>query len=229
MDRTLNRKLFLKYQEKNLAFRNVCEVGVYFPETSNVLDFIEKGIRTVLVEPDPDSIGRIREAFRDKKNVTLFPVAIYDYHGAVELVRRNASTFVGELPFSPATINDHYTLSNSDTFTVECVVFSEIDTNDFDLLSIDVEGCEWYVLKHMRSRPVVISLETHGKLYTNPFMKEISQWMKENNYKVWYKTMSDSVYCRNDSIEQNVWEKVQLLGMELRIRFRRLKRFLGGS
>jgi hypothetical protein len=41
------------------------------------------------------------------------------------------------------------------------------------LLSVDTEGCEWYALKNLKSRPKVISLETHGKYYTNAYIKEI--------------------------------------------------------
>jgi len=38
------------------------------------------------------------------------------------------------------------------------------------------------VLKHLVSRPKVISIETHGKYYLNPFLTEITQWMEREGY-----------------------------------------------
>ncbi|HET9135715.1 MAG TPA: hypothetical protein VFO76_03690, partial [Candidatus Kapabacteria bacterium] len=58
------------------------------------------------------------------------------------------------------------------------------------------EGCEWYVIETMNSRPDIISLETHGKQYKNPFTKEISDWMNHNKYKIWYRDKSDTVYIK---------------------------------
>jgi hypothetical protein len=74
--------------------------------------------------------------------------------------------------------------------------FDAIDDGSIDLLSIDVEGSEWYVLNTMRSRPTVISLETHGKTYRNPFLPQIRWWMSRNGYRLWYMERSDSVYVR---------------------------------
>ena len=98
MGKTLHRKV----ASKNISVGHVCEVGVFLPEMSNIIDFIVTDrVKTTLVEPDPRSIAAIREYFRDYKNVTLLPCAVYDHDGELELVQRNASTFVADTAVQP--------------------------------------------------------------------------------------------------------------------------------
>ncbi len=101
-------------------------------------------------------------------NNIIIPVVVFDKAGTVELVQREASTFLKYLKSSPAIINDECIIENQDTFKVKAVTFDEIDDGTIDLLSIDIEGGEWFVIKHMKSKPKVISIETHGAMYTNP-------------------------------------------------------------
>lgn len=220
------KNLFQQCKRKNLSFSLVCEVGVYFPETSNILEFIKQGVQSMLVEPDKESLSRIASYFGNNKNIDVYPFAIYDYNGKLELVQRNASTFAKDLPESPALINDNYTLDNKDTFEVECKVFDTIDPGNIELLSVDTEGCEWYILKNLISRPKIISLETHGKFYTNPFLNDIKAWLKVNGYSIWYKTRSDSVYYKSDTFKTGLSEKVELFLTDLFILFRKLKKYI---
>lgn len=169
MKKLLNDKsLFERIAETNFKPAHVAEVGVYKPQTSNIYHFIKAGIKTTLVEPDPKSILQIKEHFSGHNNVTLHEVAIFDRTGEIELVQREASTFVSELKASPAILNDNYQVNETDKFVVQAMPFDKIDDGTIDLLSVDVEGAEWYVLKTMQSRPIVISLETHGAAYINP-------------------------------------------------------------
>lgn len=208
--RPLNDTLYQKCKKKGLNFNHVAEVGVWSPETSNILGFIHDGIRATLVEPLPDKIESIKKYFINYQDVTLFPYAVYDREGELDLFNKGASTFVGELKSSPALVNDKYIPKPDDKVTVQAKLFSSIDDATIDLLSVDTEGCEWYVLKFMLSRPIVISLETHGKKYINPFIKEIEQWMKDNDYDVWYNEKSDTIYVKRDTIQLTIWEKTKL-------------------
>jgi FkbM family methyltransferase len=224
MGKTLHRKM----AEKNIAVGHVCEVGVFLPEMSNIIDFIVTDhVKTTLVEPDPRSIAAIREYFRDYENVTLLPYAVYDHDGELELVQRNASTFVAELPYSPALVNDNYVIRKEDTFSVSCKRFDRIDDGSIDLLSVDTEGSEWYVIKYLKSRPAVISVETHGKSYLNPFLKEITAWMTDNGYARWYMDGSDTVYYREGALRVTPVEKIGLFTKGLRVSFRRARKRAG--
>ena len=211
MIKLLNRvSLFKRVSETGFKPLHVAEVGVFKPETSNIYEFIKTGIRTTLVEPDPRSIKQIKEHFAALCNVTLHEVAIFDREGEIELVQREASTFVSELTASPAIQNDGYQVAEKDKFVVRALPFDKIDDGSIDLLSIDVEGAEWFVIKTMRSRPAVISLETHGAAYVNPYMNEISSWMRDNGYRSWYLTGSDTVFVRPAVIRASAGDRLML-------------------
>jgi FkbM family methyltransferase len=219
------KKIYKKCLSKNIKINHACEVGVFLPEMSNIFDFITKSkTKTSLVEPDPKSIDAIKKLFGNYDNVTLYPFAIYDHNGTLELVQREASTFAANLSASPALVNDNYQIREEDKFTVECKRFDEIDNGTIDLLSIDTEGCEWFVLKYLKSSPLVISLETHGKKYINPYFTEITKWITDNNYARWFMDKSDTVYYKKDAFKINTAEQLQLQLMNFFVKFRRLKK-----
>jgi hypothetical protein len=116
--------------------------------------------------------------------------------------RAGSSTFSSNLPSSPALENDRFSPSAISTFVVAAKPFSSIDDGSIDILSIDIEGGEWFVLKHIKSTPLVISIETHGKCYRNPFLHEIRGWMKRHGYVVWYFTNSDTVFIKKEIARQ---------------------------
>jgi len=216
-------RLYEKLQARQLRFAHVCEVGVYLPETSNVLDFVRAGVRATLVEADPDTVEKIRAEFTGL-NVRVCPVAVWDTTGTLQLSKAASSTFATALPSSPALENDRYAISQETTFEVPCVRFSELDDGTIDLLSIDIEGAEWYVLKHLVSRPGVLSIETHGKYYTNPFLSDITAWLREHDYEFWYKDSSDSVYIRRGLFAVGWLDKLETKRAELLISWKKAKR-----
>jgi FkbM family methyltransferase len=224
----MEKKIHRKTVAKKIEIKQVCEVGVFLPEMSNILDFIVADLLpTMLVEPDPKCIEAIRNYFGGYENVTVQPVAVYDHHGFLELVQRNASTFVSDLPYSPAQVNDDYQICKEDVFKVPCIRFDEIDNGAIDLLSIDTEGSEWYVLKYLKSRPAVISVETHGKSYVNPFFSEIRVWMETNGYDRWYMDNTDTVYYKKGVFEPSGGEKLQLWVKSLSVGLRRARKKMG--
>ncbi|HQT91915.1 MAG TPA: FkbM family methyltransferase [Candidatus Kryptobacter bacterium] len=220
------KRIYRKCLSRQIETKHACEVGVYLPQTSNIIDFIHDGVRSTLVEPDPRSLRAIQEYFGETKNITVFSVAVFDHDGTVELVQRNASTFVSSLPSSPAVVNDRYEVAEGDKFSVECRTFDKIDDGTIDLLSVDIEGSEWYVIKHMRSRPKVVSLETHGKKYVNPFIDEINRWMAGNGYSIWYKDNTDTVFARGDTVMISFLERGGLVIRNAVINFNKYKRTL---
>ena len=217
------KKLHQKIKSRGIRIDHACEVGVYLPQTSNIIDFIKEGVRASLVEADPDTVTILREYFKDY-SVTIFPVAVWSTSGTIRLSRAAASTFVSELESSPAIVNDKYKVNIDNSFEVKCVVFSEIDEGNIDLLSIDIEGGEWHVIRNLRSRPKVISVETHGKYYTNPFLKEIRRWMSEQDYMVWYKDASDTVFVRRGVTQPSLLDKIETLLFEGKVVWKKFKR-----
>ncbi len=215
-------ELYRRCKSKGYKPTSVVEVGVYIPETSNVINYIEDGVKTLLVEADPRTVEKIRSRFGNLKNVTCQPVAVFDHNGSVKLVQRASSTFISSLK-SPAVVNDSYAIREEDEFEVQAVTFDTLDDGKIDLLSIDIEGAEWFVLKHMKSRPAVISIETHGKYYINPYLKEINHWVNSNSYKIWYRDKSDSVYILKGTIQINAIDRLLLIVKNLQLKLRRIK------
>jgi len=221
-----NNLLYRKLDKKGFRPFHVAEVGVWHPHTSNIYQYIKGGVKATLVEPDPDSISLIKSKFSSKNNVTLYEVAIFDFNGEVELSKSESSTFVSSLLSSPAVINDDYDIQQGEKFTAKAILFSEIDDGTIDLISIDTEGSEWFVIKNMRSRPTVISLETHGGMYANPYLKELLEWLRKNNYVLWYKDKSDSVWVLRDTVPVTVIDKIILFKSNLLIAFKSKKKRL---
>ncbi len=216
-------RLYRKCKEKDFTPQHVTEVGVYLPESSNIIDFARQGIRTTLVEAHPTYIAQIEAYFQNNPHVSLHPVAIADTPGQLNIVARGASTFVEHIAHSPSVVNDAYQLDQDDVITVPAERFDRIDDGSIDLLSIDIEGSEWYVIKHLKSRPVVISVETHGKLYINPFLAEITSWMQANGYRIWYKDKSDTVYLKHSTLPISWLDKGKLFARNASLALRRRK------
>lgn len=216
--------LFYKVSQKGLAPKHVAEVGVYLPETSNIGAFAKSGVKSTFVEPDPSSVEATEKYFKDYENVKIYPVAVFDKSGRVELVQRKASTYLKVLESSPAIVNDEYEINDKDMFTVNAVTFDEIDDGSIDLLSIDIEGGEWFVIKHMRSRPMILSIETHGAMYTNPYINEINKWISENNYVVWYVDSSDTVYVKQGLFDITFFDKLTLFIKRIFLGYKKYKK-----
>ena len=219
-------RLYREVTARGIPVAKVCEVGVHWPDTANVIDFVEAGTAALLVEPEPRFARAIEERFGGYPGVELLRAAIYGHNGRLRLSSAGASTFVADLPTSPALTNDGYRRDAATEIEVPCRVFGEVDPGDIDVLAVDTEGSEWYVLQSMRSRPAVISLETHGRYYVNPFMAEMSAWLTANGYAPWYKDKSDTVYYRAGALALRPAERLRVLGMRAYLRLRRAKRHL---
>lgn len=219
--------LNLKLKKKGYDPHHVCEVGVYLPETCSVRPFILEGKKASLIEANPVMVAKIETAFKDFKSTTVFPFAIAENPGKITLYNRGASTFIDSVE-SPALINDLYAKSDKDRFEVEARTFDQIDDGTIDLLCIDIEGAEWFVLSKLKSTPVVISVETHGKYYLNPKLAEIENWMKKRGYKKWYKDKSDTVFVDPTKIKISFQEQFALSLYNIYLMARRLKGVLKG-
>ncbi|MEM9671170.1 MAG: FkbM family methyltransferase [Cyclobacteriaceae bacterium] len=220
------RKIYRKCKEKGINPVHVAEVGVYIPEESNVLDFIRNGIKTTLVEAHPTYVQMSQNFFKNDNNVSIHPVAVYDEEGEITLMHRDASTFLETIDHSPSIVNDYYQPEEGDRITVKCTKFSTIDDGTIDLLSVDIEGAEWYAIKHLVSRPMVISIETHGKRYKNPFINEIRAWMNTNNYTAWYRDKSDTVYVHAPRVKITSADHVALVLQNVRLKARTVRSYI---
>lgn len=220
-------KLFEIYENEKLDVKVVCEVGVYYPETSKLKEFIDRGIHAILVEADPICVEKIKTYFKGK-DIKVFPFAIWDKEETVTLYRSQASTFLEGINESPAIVNDNYKPDKKDSFTVEAKLFSSMDAGDIDILSIDIEGAEWFVLKHLVSRPKLINIELRAGKYSNPYKNEIENWLSTNNYKLLIHDDTDSIFYKEGALQISSTDKISNsignIGTELNHSIQKLKR-----
>lgn len=222
----LMNKLTKKLKGKGYAPYHICEVGVWHPKTSNIKYYIEKDIKTLLIEPDSESIALIKKEWGCKKNLILKTFACTDFEGTIDLHKAGSSSFISSCNNSPAIVNDSFDIKKNISTKVDAKKFSSEDPGDIDLISIDTEGSEWFVIKNMLSRPNIISIETHGGYYINPYINEIKQWMTEYNYILWFKDNSDSVYIKKGVIEVKFNELLFLIVKNIHLFFRRYRKGL---
>lgn len=215
MDNLLEVCKELKFEPK------LClEVGAAHVTTSQLREFVKNGTDCILFEASPRLFYCLEYGYnndngknfmdtwpvhpsppfdnpgwKDLPNVKLYNVAIFDKEGEINVFERNASTFI-EGAISPAVINDGYKEDLKDATKVKCDTIDKYDNGNIDLLCADCEGSEWYSLKYLKSRPILICIETHGQKYVNPRIKEIEEWMKINNYDLIHRDGSDSLYLK---------------------------------
>ena len=181
------KEIYFKCKSLNIKPMHIAQVAIYIPKKSNVLDFINDGIRTILMEANLNVTSVFETYFKGSENISLYPVAAYYKNGTISLYQRAGSTFIGDIGVHPAIINDYYKIADEDKFEVETKKFSAIDDGTIELLSVGIERAEWYVMQELISRPTVISEETHSKYYIKPELKELKAYMDQHGYIIWQK------------------------------------------
>lgn len=157
-----------------------------------------------LFEPLKSFYDDIKQNTIKYENVFVYNVAIYDKsENLVFLVSDEESSILGLN--SPLAQQNFLPLSNipPKETVVESKMITDFDKGDIDLLLLDMEGAEYFVLKHLISRPKVIVVEMeiensaflNGR-YKNPYSDEINDWMKNNNYHSFFKNGADVYWTR---------------------------------
>lgn len=161
--------------------------------------------------PNPPQGPYNYPGFGDLSNVSMYNVAIVEKAGPVQILECNASSFVAGTQ-SPIKVNNGYVETGSTdeikriikgfpyggpvATTVRGATIDEFDNGLIDILAVDTEGCEYWALDRLVSRPRLICLETHGGQYVNPLIDRIIAWMQTNNYGVAAQTESDTLFAR---------------------------------
>jgi len=139
--------------------RTVAEVGV--GNESFLVSFVHTGARLMAVDAHMPFVEALRKKI---PTATVHHCAVSDRKGTEELVVAGDSTNIeriastGYLPESKIT----------GTATVPADLFSAFDDGTIDVLNIDCEGSEPFVLAHMVSRPKVIMIELLPDLPSSP-------------------------------------------------------------
>lgn len=157
------------------ALRTICECAV--GPHSLLCRFEGKADRAVFIEPDPD---QARAATFTYPWAEVMPIAVMMEHGTVNLKKMSGSSFIGSIPWSPAIKSNPKGVAKAKEISVVAVPFNLIDDGMIDIINIDCEGAEWFVLANMRSRPFLIQIELYKD---NAHFDDITKWISDNEYE----------------------------------------------
>lgn len=206
-------------KEYDINFSKLIEVGPSWPAAVAAKDIIDRNPQygeVILIEARPDVCQALTQTYQHLENVKIINCAISRQKGVITMYDYNHSTFIEGLQ-SPYAVNQGSVGSppskpnrgTGNKFEIKSNTFDYFDDGDIDILLMDVEGAEFFVIEKMISRPDLIVCETHSliphmpdKEYINPFIEEISLWMKENDYGLYQICYSDSVFIKNTVLEK---------------------------
>ena len=174
----------------------LAEVGVGPPSMCYGLLFADRPNTCIdLYEPHPIYCEQLRAAIAGRSNVTLFEVAIGDEPGKLTLYDEGTSSSLAGVA-SPS--EQHKGAHAHNGYEVQVARMSQFDKGDIDVLRVDVEGNEFFCLKHLVSRPRQIVVEIYNDLatYINPYLFEICEWTEQNGYRRVAVHDSDFIYER---------------------------------
>lgn len=184
------------------------EVGAFDGEySSNTCGLADLGWTGYYIEPVPQYYERCKARHAQNQNVTVNQLAIGAEPAKVEVnvggplttirndVKRNFESldwarghFVGEKV-------------QVDQITLEEYLVSNNVKTDFELLSVDVEGYEWNVLRNFNIkqwRPQMVVIELHDQNDDYILIREdcnkIVRYFDENDYKVIFKDFTNTIY-----------------------------------
>lgn len=174
----------------------VFEIGVGPIETCRSKPYWGKA-ECVLFEPAVSYYKGIEQAVKQWPNVQFHNIAIYDYNGRCKFIENQQTSFIEGINSPYVQFGIHSGKHGS----CKCAKLSEFDKGNIDLLLLDMEGAEWFALKHLISRPKEIIVETQlDKSYKNPYLKEINQWMKTNGYRKVKHIVADTIWQKEIKI-----------------------------
>jgi len=163
--------------------RCILEAGVGAVEESRTQRYWASGADCWLFEPHPSYFVALSDAARPYPNVKVLPVALWTEVGVVTFHHFNRSSFVKGAPMRRKESARRLATAANDAFAAPLDMY---DAGTFDMALIDVEGAEWAVLQHMRSRPRLIALELWWARHperTHKHLPEIQGWMQKNGYE----------------------------------------------
>ena len=184
-------------------FKKIFEIGVGEINSCRTKIFWDSGIECHLFEPNPILYKDLIDKSKNYKNVHVYNLAITNKSGEEEILLINNCSYIDGIE-SPMIlnhgINTEYTES-VEKVKIKTETIDKFDTGDIDILLIDTEGCEWFVLEKLISRPKQIAIETNtlgqnGNLIYNKYIDKILFWMWKNNYQLALKDENDSHFMK---------------------------------
>lgn len=180
------------------------EIGVGDSRGVSTLELIKNGASAIVFEPNKIFYNDIVSHLGEISGLTILNKGIYHTPGIQKFYDKWATTFIGEMyDSSGAKIQDSYILDEKDSFFCAVDTIDHFDNGKIDLLCMDCESCEWFVLEKLISCPTIVQIETHS-FYSNyePFnIEKIREWFVDNDYSLFANNESDSIYVKREYLD----------------------------
>ena len=196
-DKIIREKYFPNYDYKGL----IIEVGGATPEfLSMSKHFKDNGWRTIIIEPNPTFAQQHIDAGNE---VYQFACSYEERGGEFTVVKQSVNTYGGVVTdhsFSSISVKESYlkhtnfnlTESNSKKINVKIkkldTILNDINVNNVDILSIDVEGWEIEVMRGLNTENIDCKLIV------------VENFLDDDSYKKYFESIG---YYLSDNIQYN--------------------------
>ncbi len=158
------------------ALRTICEVAV--GPWSLLSRFEGQCNRALFIEPDPQMA---RDAEINFPWAQILRVAIAEQLGTANLRQLKGASYIKGIPWAPMFKKKFQARARAaGKIAVPTMPFNLVDDGEIDILNLDCEGSEWFVLVNLLSRPRIIQIELYPE---NHYAKQIKAWMQDNGYQ----------------------------------------------
>lgn len=178
--------------------KKLYEIGVGNPGICRAVNYSD--CECHLFEANPNTYNQLKDSFGGRSSWCLYNCAIADYNGKIKFSMDGDSSYISNIAAPTIQCAPLEYVNSREIVEVDCFKISEFDKNDIDILLLDMEGSEFFVLKYLISRPekIIIEMDNGGRGYINPFYSEIVDWMNANNYKMIDKN-EDAIFIKNEN------------------------------
>jgi FkbM family methyltransferase len=203
-------ELFLGIRENGFFVDVGSYDGEYASNTSGLADF---GWNGLCIEPVSIYYNKCKK--RHKNNaVKVIRSAVGENNGSVDIyIGGPLSTIKKELvnKFNSMGWAKEYHHGKKEKVTMkklDDLLIEEKAPRNFDVLSIDVEGYEWEILKNFDIKmwmPKIVIVELHDNNINYKLEWEncnkIVDYFDKNNYRIVFKDFTNTVYIKEDSLQ----------------------------
>lgn len=152
-----------------------------------------------LFEANPNTYSDLMRCYSSRDNFKIYNCAIGDIDGKINFSVDGDSSYLTDIKSPTVQCAPNEYVESRNIIEVDCFRISNFDNGDIDLMLLDMEGSEFYVLKHLISRPktIIIELDNNGRGYINPYYNEIVEWMQNNYYDLTDKN-EDGIFVKRE-------------------------------
>ena len=166
----------------------IVEVGCgYSPISMSKVFWQDISKKVILIEPNIFFYKNLLDEISKFSNIQCYNCAIYDKNELVNFFLVGQSSYIEgvDSPLQTHLRGCANVFYKRQKVVVPAFKIDFFDKKDIDYLIISNEGCEFFVLKYLISRPIFIFLQIYNlDGYKMPFSKEIFNWFNDNNYHI---------------------------------------------